>query len=156
MNDILGLNNEIIIHGRNLKKITSLYGSMLYRNDVKCFISDINDDQIFVGGDLDYIIHTAMPPDLLYALDPVLILNTAIKGTENISALCTNCNVKSFVYLSSITVYGNIQGALNIDEKYHEKQDWQNDYDTYVLGKRAAEFVLFSNYRNHHLSVKIL
>ena len=156
INDILGLNNEIIIHGRSLSKLINLYGKVLLRDDVRCYISDISDEQIFVDNNIDYIIHTAMPSDSLQSLDPVSILNIAIKGTENIVDLSLLYQAKSLVYLSSVTIYGNTTGKLNIKEGYFEKQDWRNDNDAYMLGKRAAEFVLLSSHRNHQLPVKIL
>lgn len=156
MNDILGLNNEIIIHGRSLSKLINLYGKVLLRDDVRCYISDISSEQIFVKNNIDYIVHTAMPSDSLQSLDPVSILNIAIKGTENIVDLSLLYQTKSLVYLSSITIYGNTAGKLNIKEDYFEKQDWRNDNDAYMLGKRAAEFILLSSHRNHQLPVKIL
>lgn len=156
MNDILGLNNEIIIHGRSLSKLINLYGKVLLRDDVRCYISDISSEQIFVKNNIDYIVHTAMPSDSLQSLDPVSILNIAIKGTENIVDLSLLYQTKSLVYLSSITIYGNTTGKLNIKEDYYEKQDWRNDNDAYMLGKRAAEFILLSSHRNHQLPVKIL
>lgn len=105
---------------------------------------------------IDYIVHTAMPSDSLQSLDPVSILNIAIKGTENIVDLSLLYQTKSLVYLSSVTIYGNTAGKLNIKENYYEKQDWRNDNDAYMLGKRAAEFILLSSHRNHQLPVKIL
>lgn len=156
MNDVLGLNNEIIIHGRSVSKLISLYGKVLSRDDVRSYISDISDEQIFVGKNINYIIHAAMPSDALQSLDPVSILNIAIKGTENIVGLSLLCHAKSIVYLSSVTIYGDTTGMLNIKEDYFEKQDWRNDNDAYMLGKRVAEFVLLSSYRNQHLPVKIL
>lgn len=156
MNDILGLNNVILIHGRNVSKLRNLYGEVLSRDDVRCYISDISNEQIFAGDNVDYIVHTAMPSDALHSLDPVSIFNIAIKGAENIVDLSHLCHAKSIVYLSSVTIYGNTAGMQNIKEDYFEKQDWRNDNNAYMLGKRAAEFVLLSSYRNHQLPVKIL
>lgn len=156
MNDILGLNNEIIIHGRSLSKLINLYGKVLLRDDVRLYISDISCEQVFVKNNIDYIVHTAMPSDSLQSLNPVSILNIAIKGTENIVDLSLLYQTKSLVYLSSVTIYGNTAGKMNIKEDYYEKQDWRNDNDAYMLGKRAAEFILLSSHRNHQLPVKIL
>lgn len=156
MNDILGLNNVILIHGRNASKLRNLYGEVLSRDDVRCYISDISDEQIFIGDNVDYIIHTAMPSDSLQSLDPVSVLNIAIKGAENIVDLSRLCHAKSLVYLSSVTIYGNMAGLQNIKEDFFEKQNWRNDNAAYMLGKRTAEFVLLSSYRNHQLPVKIL
>lgn len=156
MNDKLHLGNEIIIHGRKLSKFKELYGNVLERNDVKYYISNIDEKQIFVGDRIDYIIHAAMPSDSLKDLDPVSILDIGIKGTENIVKLALKHKVKSLVYLSSVTIYGDITDKVNIDESYCDKQDWRNDNDAYMLGKRGAEFVLFSKFRNSGLPVKVL
>ena len=156
MNDKLHLGNEIIIHGRKLSKFKELYGNILERNDVKYYISNIDENQIFVGDRIDYIIHAAMPSDSLKDLDPVSILDIGIKGTENIVKLALKHKVKSLVYLSSVTIYGDITDKVNIDESYCDKQDWRNDNDAYMLGKRGAEFVLFSKFRNSGLPVKVL
>lgn len=156
MNDLLGLNNEIIIHGRSLSKLRKLYGKVLYRNDVKYYLSDISTEQIFLNNKIDYIVHTAMPSESLRSLDPVSILDIAFKGTENIVNLSLLYQTKSLVYLSSVTIYGNTTGKINIKEDYLQKQDWRNDNDAYMLGKHAAEFILLSSYRNHQLPVKIL
>lgn len=156
MNDKLHLGNEIIIHGRKLSKFKELYGNILERNDMKYYISNINEKQIFVGDRIDYIIHAAMPSVSLKDLDSVSILDIGIKGTENIVKLALKHKVKSLVYLSSVTIYGDIKDKVNIDESYCDKQDWRNDNDAYMLGKRGAEFVLFSKFRNSGLPVKVL
>lgn len=155
MNDKLKLKNEIIIHGRKISKLKELYGTILNRKDVKCYVSNIVEEQVF-GGEFDYIIHAAMPSDALKTLDPVSVMDIAIKGTENIVALAICKNVKSFVYLSSVTIYGDLSCKKNIGEDYFDKQDWRNDNDAYMLGKRCAEFVLFSKHKNKGLPVKII
>lgn len=142
MNDILGLNNEIIIHGRKLSKLLRLYEKVLLRDDVRCYISDINDEQIFKDSIIDYFIHTAMSSDTLQSLDSVSILNIAIKGTVNIVDLSFLYQAKSLVYLSSVIIYRNMTGVQNIKEDYYEKQDWRNDHDAYMQGKRGKYSIM--------------
>lgn len=157
MNDEKSLDNEIIIHGRNLNKIVTALGTDFYNNNIKVMIGDITDEMILSDEKIDYVVHAAMPSDSdILKNNPISVFESAVLGTQNIIKLCNKCNVQSLVYISSVTIYGNCDDNHPIDESYFDKQDWKNDADAYMMGKRSAEFMLPAECRHNRLPVKIL
>lgn len=128
---------------------------MINRNDLYITIGNV-EDFVFPKLNVDYVIHTAMPSDTkVLKENPVDVFKTAITGTNNIISVAIKTNSKALVYLSSITVYGVLNNE-HIDENYLSIQDWKNDSDAYILGKRNAEFLLFAAARHNELPVVIL
>jgi nucleoside-diphosphate-sugar epimerase len=157
LNDSLQLNNEIIVHGRNIDKVMRILGDFWKKPNLKVIIGDLTEEIIFPSKSIDYIIHAAMPADSnVLAQEPVRVFDSAVEGTKNIISIASRCHTKSLVYISSVTIYGEISQKSEVDELYMDMQDWRNDRDAYMMGKRSAEFLLLAQARHNSLPVKIL
>ena len=155
LNDNYNSNIKIIALIRSVDKASQMFGDLINRNDLYITIGNV-EDFVFPKLNVDYVIHTAMPSDTkVLKENPVDVFKTAITGTNNIISVAIKTNSKALVYLSSITVYGVLNNE-HIDENYLSIQDWKNDSDAYILGKRNAEFLLFAAARHNELPVVIL
>lgn len=156
-NDIKHCNNTIVLLARNLKKLKLIFGDLLKRDDIKLLIQDVREEVILEPDSIDYIIHAAFPADPQYfEKDPIGICETAIDGTKQVIKLAKKQKVKSVVYISSITVYGDIENETEIEEDYVGKADWKMNRACYVQGKRMAELICFAAFRNLGIPIKIL
>lgn len=107
---------------------------------------------------IDYLIHCASPTKSAYMVShPKETTESIVLGTENILKLAARCRVKSMVYLSSMEVYGNIDCAdgRRVSEEELGYVDAQNVRSCYPLGKREAENLCRTFYKEQGVPVKI-
>lgn len=155
MNDVLGFKNQVVVHARNFSKLKSMYGNLLLRDDFSVVIGDITRG-LSIPDKIDYIIHTAMPSDSKYLKEHSReAFDAAVEGTRNVIEIAKKFSAKSIVFMSSVTIYGELR-KLEIAEDYYDAQDWRSANDAYMMGKRSAEFLLLSAFHNDGLPVKIL
>lgn len=108
----------------------------------------------------DYVIHcAAVTSSAEMAAHPVEVGRGIVVGTQNVLELARHANARSVVYLSSMEVYGSLDcpaGELAVEEDVSKGEvDILNARSCYPLGKRMAENVCFSNYKEYGLPVKI-
>ncbi len=108
----------------------------------------------------DYVIHcAAVTKSVEMAMHPVEVSHGIIAGTENMLELAKRGRAKSVVFLSSMEVYGNMdcpKGQLATEEDVAKGEvALLNVRSCYPLGKRMAENLCFSYYKEYNLPVKI-
>lgn len=123
-----------------------------------CTLSDwdIGESRI-IGDKVDYIIHTAAPTSSAFFIsNPVETFKSIIGLTQQVLDTAKKNYVCSVVYLSSLESYGTIcddSKPLTEDE-----QGYVNPLSVrscYPMGKRAAECLCYSYYREYNVPVKI-
>jgi nucleoside-diphosphate-sugar epimerase len=89
----------------------------------------------------DYIIHGASNTHpKAYSTDPIGTINTNIFGTKNLLDFCVSYNVSKFVFLSSVEIYGENKGDVNLfKEDYLGYIDSNTTRSGYPESKRLAE-----------------
>lgn len=115
-------------------------------------------DAISCREQVDYIIHCASPTKSAYMVThPVETTESIVLGTQNVLKLAEKCKVKSMVYLSSMEVYGNIDctDGRRISEEEMGYIDAFNARSCYPMGKRMAENLCYSFYKEYNVPVKI-
>lgn len=86
---------------------------MYNRKDLKIVYGDIL-DEICITEDVDYIIHCAsITASKMMVEKPVETIETALHGTKNILDFSVKKKCKSFVYVSSMEVYGSFFSENN-------------------------------------------
>ncbi|MCM1362159.1 MAG: NAD(P)-dependent oxidoreductase [Clostridiales bacterium] len=148
-------NNKVVALVRNSEKAEKIFAD--YETDnLEIMISDICDLKPEAVG-VDYIIHAAsQTSSKAFVNQPVETINTAIKGTTAILEFARVNPVKSFVYLSSMEVYG----LPVTDEKIYE--DHSTNLDTMVVrscypeSKRMCENICVSYFSEYDVPVKIV
>jgi nucleoside-diphosphate-sugar epimerase len=102
----------------------------------------------------DYIFHCAgITKSSEMVKYPADVMSVAVEGTKNVLELAKRVGSKSVVYLSSMEVYGQIDGEVfETDLGY---LDLSNPRSSYPESKRASEMLCTSYYRQYGVPVKI-
>lgn len=109
------------------------------------------------GDEADYLIHCAsVTKSAEMIAHPVEVTKSIINTTQNALELAKRCNVKSMVYLSSMEVYGNIDcsDGHRVSEQELGDIDIYNVRSCYPLGKRMAENICYSYFKEYGIPVK--
>ena len=144
---------------RNPKKAESIYGNLLNRGDINIVTGDLlRPDELShaVRVPVDYIIHcAAVTASKTMVTKPVETINTAIEGTRNMLEIARMKNVKSFVYLSSMEVYGRMDTKEPVTEEMQGYVDPLAVRSNYPLSKRMCENLCAAYYAEYGLPVRI-
>ncbi|MBQ7295435.1 MAG: NAD-dependent epimerase/dehydratase family protein [Clostridia bacterium] len=104
----------------------------------------------------DYIIHcasNAAPKE--YSLYPVETMKTNFYGTLNLLDYAKAVNAESFLYVSTIEVYGTTHGIDRIDEDTYGEIDAMKVRSCYPLSKKSCETLSISYADEYGVNVKI-
>ena len=141
-NDLDGASNKIIGMARNRQKTKDLYKELCNRKDLKIVYGDIL-DEICITEDVDYIIHCAsVTASKMMVEEPVETIMTALQGTKNILDFSVKKKCKSFVYVSSMEVYGSFFSENNnVEEENIGYLDPLKIRSNYPESKRMRKYV---------------
>ena len=146
----LGL--RILCYGRNADKGNALVQTL----GVEFIAGDIRSPMALNGtiGTLDYIIHcAAITKSADMVAKPVEVMMTAVDGTRNMLELARTRQCKSFVYLSSMEVYG-ITTCREVRESDLGYIDLANPRSSYPESKRLCEALCVAYATQYGLDVK--
>lgn len=131
---------RIVAVVRNLDKARQMFEDVSGEIDFRQMeLADIRQETI--GKNVDYIIHCAAPTSSKYFVEhAVETFDTIIEGTSVLLRYAKNSPVKSFVYLSSLEVYGSIyDDTVPVTEDVQGYLDPMSVRSSYPMAKRAAE-----------------
>lgn len=108
----------------------------------------------------DYIIHCAsVTASAEMITHPVEVTESIVNTTQNILEFARRNPIKSMVYLSSMEVYGNIDCTdghrVAEEEVSRGVVELLSSRSCYPLGKRMAENICYSYYKEYSVPVKI-
>lgn len=155
INSAYQTNMKIIALVRNEEKAKLLLKDYSDCNFINILIGDIT-NPIDYKNTLDFIIHGAsMTASKDFVDKPVETIQTAIIGTNNLLELAKSKKVKSFIYLSSLEVYGQNE-TFNVTEKDFGYIDPLNVRSSYSEGKRMVECLCYSYYKEYDVPIKLV
>lgn len=103
---------------------------------------------------VDYIFHcAAMTRSVDMVSKSLEVINTSVDGTRNVLDFARATNCKSVVYLSSMEVYGQIDGEVTEDMIGY--LDLSNPRSSYPESKRMCELLCSAYRRQYDVPVKI-
>lgn len=106
---------------------------------------------------VDYVIHGASPTASAYfAKYPLETIHISIKGTWNLLAFAQQKNVKGFLYISSMEVYGSHKTDDVIDEQGIAIIDTMSPRSCYPEAKRLCENLCASYFSERGLPAKVI
>lgn len=148
-----GLDLNILAYGRNADRAHKLFGM---KSSVKFIEHDIR-MPVMVKGNVDYIFHAAaVTRSAEMVANPVGVIETALKGTENLLALAKEKQSKSMVYLSSMEVYGIMDPGLEfVTENDLGYINLQSPRSSYPESKRMCECLCNSYFAQYGTPIKI-
>lgn len=143
---------KVIALVRSESKALKIFGS---NPSLMLLVQDIN-DRIILNENVDYIIHGAsITSSADFVGKPVETILTAVNGTKNVLDFAkAQQNFISFIYLSSLEVYG-IPQKENTTEKDYGYIDILNPRSSYSEGKRLVETLCISYGKEFNIPVKI-
>lgn len=134
---LLRENEYVIALARSIERAESIFGKS--NKNLEYIISDVCDIEP-KNINVDYIIHGAsQTSSRAFIEEPIETITTALTGTKNMLEFARVNNVKGFVYLSSMEVYGSPLNDLKIDEKHGTNLDTMKVRSCYPESKRMCE-----------------
>lgn len=112
-----------------------------------------------VVNSMDYIIHCSSVTKSSDMVEhPVEVIESIVNTTQNILKLTTQYKLKAFVYLSSMEVYGDVKYSENcrVTEDMLGNLDLFDVRSCYPMGKRMAESICYSYYKEYRIPVRIV
>lgn len=108
----------------------------------------------------DYVIHCAsVTASAEMMAHPVEATESIVNMTQNVLEYARQCHIKSMVYLSSMEVYGSMdcpdEHRATEEEASHGAVELLSSRSCYPLGKRMAENICYSYYKEYGVPVKI-
>lgn len=151
--DALGVTVLALV--RNIEKGRKSYGEYEKMGMLKFIEQDVT-SPITTKEKADYIIHcasNAAPRE--YSLYPVETMKTNFYGTLNLLEYAKKVDAESFLYVSTIEVYGTTHGVAEIDENTYGEIDAMKVRSCYPLSKKSCETLCLSFADEYGLNVKI-
>lgn len=106
---------------------------------------------------IDYIIHGAsQTASKMFITQPVETILTAVDGTKNLLALARKMNIKGFVYLSSMEVYGYPEKGHKVKENEIGALTPLNLRNSYPISKLLCENLCFSYCKEYSVPARII
>ena len=152
-NSDLNLGVKLIAHGRDSSKGRKLVSEF----DIEFISGDIRRPlpSESLPQSIDYIFHcAAITKSAEMASKPVDVISTEIEGTKNILNIALDHQSRSFVYLSSMEIYGQTNKDI-VHESDMGYLDLTNPRSCYPESKRLCETMCLAYAIQHGVPVKI-
>ncbi len=144
---------KILALVRNINKAKKMYGESEY---VHFICSDIR-EPLSIESKIDFIVHGAsQTASSAFVNEPVETIMTAIQGTLNVLNLAKEKQVESFVYLSSMEVYGAPDSDEKIDENHATNLNAMVVRSSYPESKRMCESLCASFCSEYDVRAKVI
>lgn len=149
-------NCTVIANGRNESKLKERFKKYLDNKNFKYYIKDIN-EELDIDEHVDFLIHAASNTHpVAYSQDPVGTITTNIIGTNNLLKYANEKDIKKFIFLSSVEIYGENRGDINkFDEKYLGYINCNTLRAGYPESKRAGETLCQAYIEKYNMNILI-
>ena len=132
---------RIIALGRNKTKADSRFDTFKDNPFFAFYECDITKPIMGIHEKVDYIIHAASTTHpVAYSMEPIETITSNVLGTINLLNYGINYNLKRFIFVSSVEIYGENKGdAKRFDERYCGYLDCNTLRAGYPESKRVCE-----------------
>lgn len=143
----------IIVLARDLDKAKKRF----FESDcLKVVVGDVQHIPV-INEKIDYVIHSASQTSSKgFVENPVETINVVIDGTRSVLALAREKRVESFVFLSTMEVYGYPEKGHKVKEEEIGAFDVTNPRNCYPISKIMAENICFSYFKEYGVPIRIL
>ena len=151
------LNIKIIALVRDLPKAKEKFAEQLHETRGLSFVQGSVETLPRIDAPIDYIIHGAsQTASKAFVEQPVETIQTAIYGTNNVLRLAQKKQVQSFVYLSSMEVYGHPERGHKVTEDEIGALSPLDVRNSYPLSKILCESLCCAYAKEYHVPATIL
>lgn len=149
----LCVNIKIFAPVRNINKAQELFAT--YPN-VIIAEGDLTSFDYSQFDEVDYVIHGAAPTASRFFVErPVETINSIVEGTNKLLDYAAIAKVKSFIFLSSLEVYGTFLEDKLITEEMRGDLSITDIRSSYPLSKQLAENLCCAYSKEYEVPVKI-
>lgn len=139
-NHVKELNLQVIALVRDLTKAENQFAEQRHFSDALSFVVGTVEECPKLDVPVDYIVHGAGPTASNFFVEhPVETIKIAVQGTVKMLETAREKNVKGFVYLSSMEVYGAPHTDAVIEETQGTTVDTMSVRSCYPEAKRLCE-----------------
>ena len=151
----LKLNIKIIAPIRNRSKAEAMFSDIV--DGLRFIECDLLTYDYSIGS-VDYIIHCAAPTSSKFFVDkPVETFEMIVNATSRLMEYARRRSIKSFVYLSSLEVYGSINDdSIPVTEDIQGYLDPTSVRSSYPMAKRATENLCCLYAAEYGIPVKVV
>ncbi|WP_408070393.1 NAD-dependent epimerase/dehydratase family protein [Butyrivibrio sp. JL13D10] len=150
------LNIHIIALIRSKKKAKDIFYDYYGSNNLEFIECDLIQNNISYDGNIDYIIHTASETKSKNMIEkPVDTIKIAIIGTMNVLDFAVEKNVRTFLYVSSMEMYGDLKDSENVTEDMAGYLNPLVIRNNYPESKRMCENMCIAYMKEYNVPVKI-
>lgn len=148
---------HVIASVRNEDKARGIFGAV-DRGNLELAVSDIHSMPTSrLERPVDYVIHAAsQTSSRAFADQPVETIFTAIDGTKRALEFARNNQVRCFIYLSTMEVYGAPEDDRKIDEKHGTNLDTMQARSCYPESKRLCEILCASWQKEFGVPIRVV
>ena len=159
-NQIHHLGMKVYALVRSIEKANTIFSDCVGAAELKCVIADLEKDElgdkIQIEGDCDYIIHAAaVTTSKLMVSNPVDNIRTAVNGTDKMLQFAVDKKCTSFIYISSMEIYGQPSKEGKTGEQDYGYIDISSVRSCYPEGKRICECLCNAYASEYKTPVKI-
>lgn len=139
---------------RDLSKARTVFGELIDNLEIENI--DVSKSEWNLHNSYSYIVHAASSTSSQsFIKNPVEVIDTIVNGTSNLLKYCKSNPVKSFVFLSTLEVYG-----YNDSSVCHEEDSFSLNQlsvrNSYPVAKRLAENLCISYFTEYNVPTKII
>ena len=148
---------HVIACVRNEEKARRLFGG-IDRGNLDLMVTEIASMPVKrLERQVDYVIHAASQTSSRAFVDePVETIFTAIDGTKRALEFAKNNQVRGFIYLSTMEVYGTPPDDAKITEDHGTNLDTMQPRSCYPESKRLCEILCASWQKEYGVPVRVL
>ncbi len=154
-NRVHNLDLKVFAVVRSEEKAKMVFQDFLSYGGLEFLLADLEKDVIELDMSCDYIIHAAaVTASKIMVSDPVGTIRTAVVGTDQLLRFAVEHQCRSFVYISSMEIYGQPITDGRTTEKDLGYVDITTVRSCYPEGKRMCECLCTAYASQYGLNVK--
>lgn len=152
-----GLNINIVCLIRNERKFIEIFNKELKSSSSLKYIVGNFDTIKEIRPYFEFIIHLANPTSSKYFVsNPVETIQSTFSGVNNTLELAKKSNSESYVFLSSMEVYGLPTKGTKVSEEMIGCFKTDEERNSYPLSKLISENLVLSYNKEYNLSTKVI
>ena len=156
LNEKKDANIKVLALCRSEERAKQRFSDYLNSDNFELIIQDVC-NEIKIKEPVHYFIHAASPAGIHKRHeDPVNTFLANVKGAENMLELAIKNPCDGFLLLSSVDIYGKIEGSERLREDMSGYLDPLNVRNTYSSGKKAAESLCKAYQVKYNLPIYIV
>lgn len=147
---------KVLAMVRNRQKAEEIFSDFLPGKNLELIVCDLERELPSWDGRIDYIVHTAaVTQSKIMVTRPVETIRLSVGSTDRLLALAAEKKVKCFLYVSSMEVYGVMDGTEKAAEDKLGYLDLRAVRSCYPESKRLCECLCASYAEEYGVNTRI-